>query len=350
MSNNADQILARILAGIGDEYDTSKGSFFYDGAAPASVEMEKLWQEADKKLQKAFVATATGADLERLVYDRELLVRKPATKAAGLVVFTGVPGTRIALGTIVRSERSEYRTSETAVIDTDGFAECGVIAVESGAQGNVAANVVTVMAVTQTGVYSVNNPEKITGGYNEESDNDLRERYYDLIRDPPTSGNPAHYRQWAMEVTGVGGAKVLPRWNGPGTVKVVIVSSNNESAEEKLVDAVAENIESKRPVGAIVTVESAVEKPIDISATILLTGAQTASAVQEAMEKALESYLAAGAFATPLIRYNRISEILMSIEGVEDYTSLTVNGAEENVSVADTEIAVKGTVSIGVSQ
>ena len=350
MSNNADAILARILGRIDSEYDTSKGSYFYDAASPVSVEFEAFYADAEASVRKIFAATASGEDLDRVVYDRAHLARKPATKAEGVVVFTGTPGTKIAVGTVVRSSAAEYKTTASATILDDGTASCGVIAVLAGAQGNAAANVITVMAVTQTGVYSVTNTDVVRGGYNEESDEELRERYYDILRNPPTSGNPAHYRQWAMEVTGVGDAKVLPRWNGPGTVKVVIVSSNNESAEEKLVEAVVENIEKNRPVGATVTVESAEEKKIDVSATVLLAGAQTASSVQTAMEKALDTYLAAGAFDTPMIRYNRISEILMSIEGVEDYTALTVNGAEANVTVADTEIAVRGTVSIVVSQ
>lgn len=350
MSNNADAILARILGRIDSEYDTSKGSYFYDAVSPVSVEFETFYTEAEASVRKIFAITSSGADLDRIVYDRAHLARKPATKAEGVVVFSGTPGTKIAAGTVVRSAAAEYKTTANVTILDGGTASCGVIAVLAGSQGNAAANVITVMGVTQTGVHSVTNPDAVRGGYDEESDDDLRERYYDILRNPPTSGNPAHYRQWALEVTGVGGAKVLPRWNGPGTVKVVIVSSNNESAEEKLVAAVAENIENNRPVGATVTVESATEKPIDVSATVLLVGAQTASSVKTTLEKALDGYLSAGAFDTPTIRYNRISEILMSIEGVEDYTALTVNGDESNVAVADTEIAVRGTVNIVVSQ
>lgn len=65
----------------------------------------------------------------------------------------------------------------------------------------------------------------------QETDDELRARYYIKIQTPATSGNAYHYRLWSKEVSGVGDAKVYPLWNGNGTVKVLIIDSNKTGAE-----------------------------------------------------------------------------------------------------------------------
>ena len=41
------------------------------------------------------------------------------------------------------------------------------------------------------------------------------------------AGNKYHYREWALEVTGVGDAKIFPRYNGPLSIKVVASMRTN---------------------------------------------------------------------------------------------------------------------------
>lgn len=42
-----------------------------------------------------------------------------------------------------------------------------------------------------------------------ETDDALRQRYLDSARRPATSGNKYHYMEWALQVPGVGGARVF---------------------------------------------------------------------------------------------------------------------------------------------
>ncbi len=71
-------------------------------------------------------------------------------------------------------------------------------------------------ALEVDGVYGA----KFDNGVGVETDDELRERFFLTQRNNATSGNAEHYRQWALEVDGVYGAKVTPLWAGPGTVKV----------------------------------------------------------------------------------------------------------------------------------
>ena len=59
----------------------------------------------------------------------------------------------------------------------------------------------------------------------------MRARFYEKVRLPATSGNAYHYQQWALEVSGVGAAKVFPLDNGPGTVGILVVDNDMSVSE-----------------------------------------------------------------------------------------------------------------------
>ena len=59
------------------------------------------------------------------------------------------------------------------------------------------------------------------------------------MRRTPTSGNPYHYQSWANSVDGVGASRVISKWNGAGTVKVVLAGADMEPASEATVAACA---------------------------------------------------------------------------------------------------------------
>ena len=109
--------------------------------------------------------------------------------------------------------------------------------------------------VTLSEIVSVTNKKSATGGFNEETDDELRDRYFEKVSLPATSGSKYHYEQWAKEISGVGDAKCLSLWNGSGTVKVIIINSEKGVASEELINEVKTHIEENRPVGAEVTVD-----------------------------------------------------------------------------------------------
>ena len=66
-------------------------------------------------------------------------------------------------------------------------------------------------------------------------------------------------------VPGVGEAKCIPLWNGPGTVKVVIVDADSQVAPIELIQKVQKFIDDVKPIGATLTVSTAEEITINIS-------------------------------------------------------------------------------------
>ena len=214
----------------------------------------------------------------------------------------------------------------------------------SGSAGNVKAGAINRFPVTLPGLTTVENITDFTGGYDAENDADLLERYLGKVSRPNVSGNKYHYIEWAKEVSGVGDVRVIPLWNGAGTVKVVIVDADNRPADAELIEKVKTHIEENRPIGAEVTVVSAT--PITVNVSVKLTADDTAD-IQTSIETALKSYLSNDALKRSYISYAKIGSLILSVPGVEDYTDLKVNSGTANIQIADGAVPVLGSVVIG---
>ena len=185
----------------------------------------------------------------------------------------------------------------------------------------------------------------IVSGEDEETDENLRERFYSQIQAPSTSGNADNYKKWALEVQGVGDAKVFPLWNGNGTVKVLVVDSNmaiDETLEQKVYDY----IETVRPIGASVTVDSPSGKLISVTAEIILDGTKTIDNVLTSFTTAFKDYLQSTVFEAYSVSYAKIGSILLSTPGVSDYLNLLVNLGTANVNIGEIEMPITGTIDL----
>ena len=354
-----EAILRRMLNALPADLDKSEGSFIYDALAPVAAELAQAVIWAQEVLRRGFAQTTFGEYLDLRAAEHGL-TRKPAVKATGQVTFTGTPGTIIPAGIQISTVGSEaapaifFVTKNDVTIGANGMVTVDIEAVEAGISGNVAAGTITMLVQSVAGVTSVTNPTATTGGTDTENDESLLARFLAKVRNPGTSGNKADYINWALEVPGVGKVQAIPLWNGPGTVKVVLLGADKKPAAPEIVQAVQDYIapdpavgEGKAPIGASVTVVAATAVAINVSATVTLTGTKTSADVQAAFEKALDEYLASTAFASdPTVRYVQVGSLLLDTEGVQDYSNLLVNGGTANVVIGMDEVAVRGTVTL----
>src|SRR5690606_3897420 len=100
-------------------------------------------------------------------------------------------------------------------------------------------------------------------------------RILDRHQNKSMSGAIRDYERWAQEVPGVGGVTVIPEWNGPGTVKLIIVDANGEPANQQLIENVQNYIapedgDGLAPIGAEVTVAAPTRTEIDIDVDLIL--------------------------------------------------------------------------------
>jgi uncharacterized phage protein gp47/JayE len=71
-----------------------------------------------------------------------------------------------------------------------------------------------------------------------ESDESAFERYDYKVKHPDTGGNKHDYLRWVEPMDGIGKVRVIPRWAGNGTVKVVVVGDDFLPATQEVVDSV----------------------------------------------------------------------------------------------------------------
>jgi Baseplate J-like protein. len=342
-----EAIIERMLARLPDDIDKRQGSVVHDLLAPAAAELAQAYIEMDNVLNLGFADTTYGEYLDRRAAEQGL-TRKPAVKSTGRLTFSGPEGTVIPIGTRVSTEGE---TPVYFVTTTEGTIAGGTVTVDAeaevgGVNGNVGAGKITVVLGDLSGVVTVTNTEPFTGGIDEETDEELYERYKEKVTRPITSGNKYQYEAWAKEIAGVADARCYPRWNGNGTVKVVVVDSEKRSPSAQVIQAVADYIEEVRPVLADVTVVGVTEVPINISVTVTLSAGANPSDVEAGIRENITEYFKKIGFVETVVRYTAIGNAILDANGVIDYSNLTVNGAVSNVIFNDDEVPILGAVSI----
>ncbi len=340
-----EQILSRLLSEISDEFDKTVGSFFYDSQKPTAIVLEDIYAEMDKILKNGFALTAEGVYLDSKVAEQGL-VRKTATFSSASVIITGTPGSVISVGDKVASDSLVFTVLETKILDGSGTASVDVQCDTPGKAGNIPIGAINRFPVTISGLVSVTNPQVASGGFDEETDEELRERYFEKVSLPATSGSKYHYVMWAKEVSGVGDAKCLPLWNGNGTVKVIIINADKGAASSELISAVKQHIEENRPIGAAVTVESAVPLAINVSVSLVLANGVDMQAAKEKISESITQYIKKNAFANAYISYAQIGGCILDCSEVLDYSNLKINGGMGNIQIAETQVPALGVFTI----
>lgn len=350
-----DGIRKRMLERVSPNLDKSEGSYIWDAISPTSAELAQAAIWAQEVLRRAFASTTFGPYLELRAEERGVY-KKDAVHSKGAVTFTGTAGTSVPSGTIVVTEADpvtgtssiEFVTISEVTLGESGTGNVEIKAVVAGKLGNVPAGAIRLLAVPVTGVTGMSNSEATFGGADMEDDESLLQRFLSFSRQPAASGNLQHYRQWALEVPGIGDAKVFPQWNGPLTVKVAVVDVERQPVDAPLVASVAEYIEQVRPIGAEVTVVSAQSKAIDAAATVVLAAGYSLQDVSEAFAAAAAAFFRETAFVVPYVSHARLGTLLLSIPGILDYDGLTLNGGTANVALNEDEVPVLGTVDLEV--
>lgn len=335
-----EAILADALSRVPSDVDKREGSVIFDAIAPTCYKLAEYYAQLDNFVNLVLADTAVGEYLDRVADERNLM-RKLATAAVRQATASEAVtvGSRWAINDIVYDI--------TALI-SDGIysATCET----TGSIGNSYTGQLS--NIDNTSDATVTLGDIITPGEDEETDDALRSRYMQKVQNPGTSGNPAHYKQWALEVPGCGGAKVFPLWNGNGTVKILVVDSDmaiDSSLPAKVLNYITrpDNPELQlNPIGATLTVESPTALVIATTANVKLDGSQTLAQVQTAFAASLADYLKSSVFKTYSVSYAKIGSLLLSTPGIADYDTLMVNGGTANITLADTDIPIAGTVTL----
>lgn len=336
MRKTYEEILRDMLDRVSSNVDKREGSIIYDALAPSAYFMAQQNFQLDHFADLVFADTAVGEYLERIAASVGI-IRKKATEAIRKML-TSAP---VELGTRWAINGLAY-----VVVSNVGDNAYEVRCETEGEAGNQYSGAIQPIS-NVTGI-TAELTDIIIAGVEEEQDDLLRERFYVKTRLPSTSGNKYDYYNWTMECEGTGAAKVFSLADGPGTVKIVIADTDITSATPGLIKSVADYIEERRPIGATVTVVSAVEQPVSISAKIRIGNGVRLGTIQSAFQAAAAAYLKKNAFTLSYVSLARIGALLLGTAGIEDYAELLLNGTAGQISLSEEEIAVMGKVTLEV--
>ena len=334
----------RILSNMGTDLQTREGSYIYNLVSPIAFEIWRMLMTLDELVYAFYITEDSGAWLDAHA-DLLALARREGTKAAAVIHFTGRDRVTVPAGTqFYTASGLEFHLVHSVTL-ADGAGAGYLQAAAVGDEYNVGAGEITQIMRNISGLKSWTH-EAAVGGTDPESDASLFERIDFRRKKPATSGNENHYIEWARSCDGVGAVKVQRLWDGPGTVRVILVGDDSRPVDEAVVENCAAYIETQRPVGAEVTVISAEGTPISVSASVILDGTVTLASVLAEFEEKLAAYLQPMAFEETVVYYTRIGALLSSVEGVTDYTGLLVNGGTDNVTVGEIAVPVPGEVTL----
>ena len=347
-----EEILQRCLDRIPNTIDKRQGSIIYDALAPCCVELAQMYIELSGIYDQVFIDTAVGEALDKLV-EQNGVKRKDATYALRKGEFNMV----VPVGNRFSDGENTYIVIENIAGTNNSILRCE----QAGSVGNGYYGSLTPITYLQ-GLTKAELTDIIDMGDDIESDEDLRVRYMESVTAPQFGGNVSDYQNKVKSLTGVGGCKVIPIWNGGGTVKLIITNSQGGVPTSSLVNDVQEAVDPNRdqqglgiaPIGHIVTVEGAAAKKITVSATFTLESGVNPTDIQDSVNNVVDNY-----FKSLSVNWDkednliaRISQLeirLLGVAGVLDITNTKMNNSSSNLSLQSNEIPVRqGDVVINV--
>ncbi len=345
-SQDEETIRERVYDFVPKDLDISVGSYEYDAIEPTITEIAVAYFMLRNVILLAFPQYSSGEWLT-LAAEARGVYRKPATNANGFLEILGVAGTVIPLGTKFTNvipigsdlPIKYYTTQDTATIGEEGSCQVKVIADDAGMIGNVREEEICLNITDIPNLTLVHNMKAFTNGTDEESDESLLERLLERVRHPTGSGNKNDYRQWAKEVAGVVDAEVIPLWNGPGTVQVIIVGAGGIPIPD-IINEVKEYLDpsdhegkgiGKAPIGAVVNVITTGNYAvcIDIYGLEYKSGYNlnlTKVPIITAIKDMLEEIEIGG-----LVRIHDVEDAIRHVTGIRDFKEVLLNGKHFNV-------------------
>lgn len=360
-------ILERIKGRVGAAWKLEDGDYMYDAIATVPPEVKDMQINRDYILKNSFPQYAEGEYMDLVLEASGVDPRKAATPNKRNLTVVAYLGVRIPKGQVFSSvvldgagNPLEYTADEEVIYDLVEEKTVPITCTTAGIIGNITPSEFILMP-SIPGVRTITDGGTTIPGEDMETEAEAWERYKLKVQNPDTGGNKYDYARWVIDIDGVGGCLVIMRWNGRGTVKVVIIDTEYEPATQVLVDTVQEIIdpltawgqgEGKAPGGAEVTIVSAVAKVITVAAdSVTYSVGADPTAVKAAFTASLEAYRRSIALQIDPntsnmypVAYNKVIGLLITTPGVENFTGLTVNGGTVDVAIATGEVPTLGVI------
>lgn len=330
-----ENLLEEKLEQVPDTFDTREGSLLHMSLAANSAELAQAYVNLRLSEDRFWIDTATGEDLDLKCRERGI-ARHEATQAVRYGIFTfNSQNSNLPVGT-------RFRGGDNIFISGDAIKEGYKLHCETpGSTGNYyIGNLIPVEDVESLETALIS--DILIPGADTESDEDLRERYYENINSQSYGGNVSDYKKWAKGISGVGGVKVYPVWAGGGTVKLEIIDNTFSVPSAMLIEAVQNEIDpaeytgsgiGKAPIGHKVTVTGVESEEITVSLSLeTAEGNSSTSEIESIIKKYFKQLSEQWETQDNLIvRVSQIETRILNMPGIMDVHETKLNGVNQNV-------------------
>ena len=317
-------------------------------------------------LQTTRASTSTAGDLDTWMADFGL-ARLPAAAASGNVTFSRfspVTTGLVPVGTLVVTAdgsqsfavvadptNAAWNAAQNGYVLAPGVASASVpvAATVSGGGGNVQAAAIGLIQAALPGVDTVSNPAPTTGGLDAESDPALRARFAAYLvslfkATTQAVGYAVSTVQQGLQytiqenMTQTGAAQ-------PGSF-VVTVDNGTGAPPGTLLNAVANAIESVRPVGSVWTVVAPIVTTANVNMAIATASSATHAAVTAQVAAALTSFIDALPVGTPL-PWSRLAQVAYDTSpAIANVFAVQLNGATGDIVPGPGGVVKAGVVTV----
>lgn len=318
---------------FGYEMDLSTGTILGQKLRTNAVEITALWQALEGAYYSAFVSSAEGQSLDRVVA-LVGITRKAATAATGIVTFSvseaGTVDISIPAGSEVGTsdESILFKTSEAGTLPAgETSVDVPVIAQDPGNEGNVSSATIVSIISTLSGIDTVTNPAAMTGGGDSEADADLRIRA--MTQKPEARGTIAALESAILALDGVEAVNII---EDTDEHTVSIYTSGGDDTE------ISAAIEDTRPCGIAVTWDYASVLDIDVNVSVVKIEGVSDSAAEEQVRTAISECLGGQSIGGGISYYNLLIAIAVC-SYVSNVSALSFTDGESTASaIGDTLI------------
>ena len=234
MNYNYDfnEVMERMLSNLPDDMDKREGSIIWDALAPCAVEICILYATLEEFENESFADTASRPYLIKRAHERGV-IPKEASKA--ILKAEIIPDKlHIDIGSKFTYKDLFYTVTEKI---SEGIYK--ITADTPGEKSNIPIGDLFPVRYIP-GFQKAQIKGIITPGTDEEDTEIFRKRYFENLRSLAFGGNIADYKEKAKSIQGVGYVKVIPHWNGGGTVKILFLDQKASAPSPSLIKKVKE--------------------------------------------------------------------------------------------------------------
>lgn len=368
-TQNYDYWLNLMLDNVPNDIDKREGSIIYDAVAPAAMVSAQQSLSLANILRETYIKTAQGEFLDYRAVEHGTS-RYAATNTEVKAKFNDDDGNPINVNIGDRFASIAESPIFYTVIKTNDDGTAELQAEEAGTSGN--SYLGQILPITPNDNLAWAEITEITiPARDEETDDHLRARLLNSNSWVAYGGNVADYLDMTSKIYDVGATQVYPTWDGPGTVKLVILNNDLMPASSTLVKKVKEEIDPEEsttqgyglaPIDHRVTVVAPETFKVDITMNVTITDSANVDTIKADIKTSLEEFFKSlrknwnavnptvGRGYSMIIYRSKILSKVMMIEGMANAAMPRLNGKDEDLQLVfnntTSQLPVLGEVTI----